>query len=78
MAQNSTPATWVCRMLLGAFAIVVVYVASYPAAWSIAVRTRLSAPISWAIYEPIPSSLKMRMLRAWMRVDRRIEFALTG
>ena len=56
---------------------IVIYVASYCAAWSVAVRIRAPAPISWAIYDPIPTSLKVRMLRSWMKIDGRIEYQLT-
>jgi hypothetical protein len=72
MGYSTTPARFVCRTLLGAFALVAVYFASYFAAWSLSARTRVSAPIDWVIYTPIPFSWRMQMAQFWMTVDPKI------
>jgi cobalamin biosynthesis protein CobD/CbiB len=72
MANITTGAALVCRILLGAFALVVVYFASYFAAWSLSARTRVSAPIDWVIYTPIPFLWRLQMAQFWMTVDPKI------
>ncbi len=69
MANTTSAATLVCRTLLGVLAVVVVYFASYFAAWSLSARTRISAPVDWAIYAPIPFAWRMQMAQYWMTID---------
>jgi cobalamin biosynthesis protein CobD/CbiB len=78
MANITRPAALVCRILLGAFALAVVYFASYFAAWSLSARTRISAPVDWIIYSPIPFSWRMQMAQFWMTVDPKIDHHTKG
>jgi hypothetical protein len=75
MAQKHTMG-WLSRAALGFGLVSVLYVGSYFAAMSIAVRTGRTWPTAWAVYSPIPHPWKESMLRFWLRVDPRVRSSL--
>jgi hypothetical protein len=53
-------------------AALVLYLAAYGPAWSVAVRFPSAAPILGTVYQPLPKTLQGGLLRLWCRVDRRV------
>jgi hypothetical protein len=76
MANNETSANGIERSLVAIVVVGLVYVASFGPMWSLAVRTRMPTPFTWAIYRPIPETCQMQMLRIWGAVDPEVEVAL--
>lgn len=50
----------------------VLYLAAYGPAWSVAVRFPRTAPILGTIYEPLPRAMEGNLLRLWCHIDRRV------
>ena len=73
MASTTTSVGLVCRIVLGLFAVAALYFASYFGALSLSARTRISMPIDWVVYTPIPFSWRMQMAQFWMTVDPKMD-----
>lgn len=73
MASTATFVGLVCRSLLGLLAVAAFYFASYFGALSLSARTRISTPIDWVVYTPIPFSWRMQMAQFWMTADPKVD-----
>ena len=65
------------RIVIGAAMVLLVYVSSYFASWSIAVRGEQGWrpsrwPSSWRIYSPLPNDVQALMVRFWVQFDERL------
>ena len=75
-AMKDSSYTLVIRIAAGAGVALVLYLAAYGPAWSVAVRFPKTAPILGTIYEPLPRSVQGDLLKLWCRIDRRVLDAL--
>ena len=62
----------VIRVAAGVGVALVLYLAAYGPAWSVAVRFPRTAPVLGIIYDPLPRTLQGDLLKVWCRIDRRV------